>query len=93
MIEVFGIAMYRQLPAVHPAFKVKLWLINRYPDLVIHCFTTCPSFSQLIIPHIRFTIAINTKAREQLICECGIFDKVSSRMFQKSSTERKKRLG
>ncbi|CAF98699.1 unnamed protein product, partial [Tetraodon nigroviridis] len=52
MSEMFAIAMFRQLPAVHPAFK-------------------------LLIPHVRYTIAINTKAREQLICECGIFDKLS----------------
>ncbi|EHH64670.1 Arachidonate 5-lipoxygenase [Macaca fascicularis] len=51
--EVFGIAMYRQLPAVHPIFK-------------------------LLVAHVRYTIAINTKAREQLICECGLFDKANA---------------
>ncbi|XP_060047766.1 polyunsaturated fatty acid 5-lipoxygenase isoform X2 [Erinaceus europaeus] len=53
MSEVFGIAMYRQLPAVHPVFK-------------------------LLVAHVRFTIAINTKAREQLICEYGLFDKANA---------------
>ncbi|XP_073935548.1 polyunsaturated fatty acid 5-lipoxygenase isoform X2 [Castor canadensis] len=53
MSEVFGIAMYRQLPAVHPIFK-------------------------LLVAHVRFTIAINTKAREQLICEYGLFDKANA---------------
>lgn len=79
MTEVFGIAMFRQLPAVHPVYKVMVnWLIDCLTDYQeIEQFLDFFFILQLLIPHIRFTIAINTKAREQLICECGIFDKVS----------------
>ncbi|RXN21123.1 arachidonate 5-lipoxygenase [Labeo rohita] len=33
---------------------------------------------ELLIPHVHLTIAINTAAREQLICESGLFDKANS---------------
>ncbi|KAL1276665.1 hypothetical protein QQF64_036288 [Cirrhinus molitorella] len=51
--EVFEMAMYRQLSAVHPVYK-------------------------LLMPHVRFTIAINAAAREKLISEEGTLSQVSS---------------
>ncbi|XP_043093214.1 polyunsaturated fatty acid 5-lipoxygenase-like [Puntigrus tetrazona] len=51
--EVFEMAMYRQLSAVHPVYK-------------------------LLMPHVRFTIAINAEGREKLISEDGVISKVSS---------------
>lgn len=32
--EMFAIAMFRQLPAVHPVYKVKLWLIHQTVKLI-----------------------------------------------------------
>ncbi|XP_069466661.1 polyunsaturated fatty acid 5-lipoxygenase-like isoform X2 [Ambystoma mexicanum] len=53
LTEVFAIAMYRNLPEVHPLFK-------------------------LLVSHTRFTIAINAKARDQLIGKNGLFDKANA---------------
>uniref|UniRef100_A0A671R738 Arachidonate 5-lipoxygenase-like n=1 Tax=Sinocyclocheilus anshuiensis TaxID=1608454 RepID=A0A671R738_9TELE len=53
ILEVFEVAIHRQLSVVHPVYK-------------------------LLMPHVRFTIAINAKARKILISQDGIFVKISS---------------
>ncbi|KAK2892395.1 hypothetical protein Q8A67_012383 [Cirrhinus molitorella] len=66
--EVFEMAVYRQLSAVHPVYK-------------------------LLMPHVRFTIAINAEARENLINEEGIFSRVGSVSGAGMETLMKKAMG
>lgn len=82
-------AMYRQLPAVHPVYKVSRRLVGGRVVEGAFLMTGCLR-SQLLIPHVRYTIAINTKAREELICECGIFDKVGFFFFARVLETRRK---
>jgi arachidonate 5-lipoxygenase len=50
IMEPFAVSLYRNLPRVHPVFK-------------------------LLVPHVRYTLAINTIGRISLIGEGGIADK------------------
>ncbi|XP_069502684.1 polyunsaturated fatty acid lipoxygenase ALOX12-like isoform X2 [Ambystoma mexicanum] len=51
--EVLCVATLRQLPSIHPIFK-------------------------LLMPHMKYTLEINTRARGQLVSKNGIFDQVVS---------------
>lgn len=51
-----------------------VFLIELYG--LIHTFNQIAFFLQLLIPHVRFSIAINAEARDKLISETGVFSKV-----------------
>ena len=50
IMEPFAVSLYRNVPRVHPVFK-------------------------LLVPHVRYTMAINTIGRITLIGEGGLADK------------------
>lgn len=50
IMEPFAVSLYRNLPRVHPVFK-------------------------LLVPHLRYTMAINTIGRKTLIGSGGLADK------------------
>uniref|UniRef100_A0A452UGE0 Arachidonate 12-lipoxygenase, 12S type n=1 Tax=Ursus maritimus TaxID=29073 RepID=A0A452UGE0_URSMA len=57
----------------------KVWVRNS--DFQLHQLQRLPGLHpvfKLLIPHIRYTMEINTRARSQLISEGGIFDKAVS---------------
>ncbi|KAH0626128.1 hypothetical protein JD844_000909 [Phrynosoma platyrhinos] len=80
LAEVFSMATLRQLPMCHPLFKPN---IGRYANIPIYndLMDFLPIL-KLLIPHLRYTLQINTLARVRLISEGGMMDQATSAGYE-----------
>lgn len=79
LAEVFALSLLRNVPMVHPLYKVTGWRVCKaachLQVFVVDCFVANCSL-KLLIPHTRYTLQINYFARLLLIADEGVFTEV-----------------